>query len=140
MKSIENIEHEGIVESIVSSTVRIRIISASACSSCHAKGACSAADLKDKLIEVVNPNSDNYKTGQKVIIIGQSNQGLKATLYAYILPTILVIFVMMTTYIITSNDLLSGGIALGSLIPYFTLIYLARKKFQKSFSFTLKPL
>lgn len=139
MRSSENIEHEGIIESIESSIVNVRIVSESACSSCHAKGACSAADLQDKLIEVEVDIQDDYTTGQKVVIVGKAEQGLKASLYAYIIPTALVLISMIITYQITGKDILAGIVSLGILVPYFTIVSLTKKKFKKTFSFRLKP-
>jgi hypothetical protein len=51
-KMSQIIEHSGIIENINGSNIRVQIIQESACSGCHAKGACSAADLKDKYIDV----------------------------------------------------------------------------------------
>ena len=139
MNASEKIEHEGIVESVGTSRVNVRIVNESACSACHANGTCSAADLQDKLIEISTNDSELYSVGQKVVITGQSKQGFKAALFAYVIPTVLMISSMLITFTITNNDILSGILALGILIPYFTIISLLRKKLQKTFSFSLKP-
>lgn len=138
MKESEIIEHEGIIESIDATTVNVRIVSESACSSCHAKGACSAADLQDKLIEINATNAADFSNGQKVIIVGKSEQGTKAALFAYIIPSLIIIASMLITYSISGNDILSGIIGLGILVPYFGIISLLRNNLQKTFSFTLK--
>jgi len=43
--------HPGIIERISGEKVFVRILSQSACSACHAKGACSVADAEEKIIE-----------------------------------------------------------------------------------------
>ena len=46
----------------------------SACAGCHAKSACTAADKKDKIIEVED-SSGNYQIGDAVVLTGQSSMG-----------------------------------------------------------------
>ena len=46
------IEHEGIIEQIDGDVAHVKIDSISACASCHAKGACSAADQEEKYLDV----------------------------------------------------------------------------------------
>ena len=140
MRESEHIEHEGYIESIDGQTINIRIVNQSACSACHANGACSAADLQDKIVEIKTPEANQYSIMQKVIIVGKAQQGFKAVLFAYALPTALVIISMLITYSITNNDVLSGIVALGILIPYFTVISLLKKRLQKTFSFTIKSI
>ncbi|MCD8260743.1 MAG: SoxR reducing system RseC family protein, partial [Bacteroides sp.] len=60
------IEHRGIVESTNGSCVVVRIEQTSACAACAAKGHCSSADRKEKLIEVSVP-SHSYKKGDSVV-------------------------------------------------------------------------
>ena len=50
----DKIKHLGIVESINGSYLKVRIVQTSACSACSIKGHCSAAESKEKLIDVYN--------------------------------------------------------------------------------------
>jgi sigma-E factor negative regulatory protein RseC len=137
MSEKKNIEHEGIVEQASGDHVKVRILSQSACASCHAKGACSVADLQEKLIDATCDRQ--YSPGDKVILIGQSKLGLHAVWWAYILPLILMLLTLILTYTITNNENLSGLLALGILIPYYLTVRLFNNKFVKTFSFTIKP-
>ena len=56
----------GVVEEIDNDTIKVNITSISACQSCHAKGACSVANVQEKTIEI--PSKANYKPGQQVMI------------------------------------------------------------------------
>ena len=49
----EKIRHEGIVERVEPSHLQVRIVQASACAACGAKGLCKAAESKEKLGDVV---------------------------------------------------------------------------------------
>ena len=68
---MKKIEHEGIVDHISDKAIRVKIMSMSACASCHAKGACTVADMEEKEVEV--PLAGNYKVGQRVMVTGLSS-------------------------------------------------------------------
>jgi sigma-E factor negative regulatory protein RseC len=137
MESTHNIEHEGIVVSISDRKIVVKIMAQSACSGCHAKGACSAADLQDKLVDIV-PDGQSYQTGQRVIISGHQSLGFKAVLYAYVIPSVLVIGALMGAYTATGNDVASAIIALICVALYYGVIYMFRSRLQKTFTFTIK--
>ncbi len=137
MTNEHQIEHEGVVETSVSGKVRVRILSQSACASCHARGACTAADQQEKLIDVVSNQS--YTAGEKVVLAGEKSMGLKAAWWAYVLPVFLVIGTLVVSFAITANENLSGVLALAILAPYFMVIRLLNDKFMKTFTFTIKP-
>jgi sigma-E factor negative regulatory protein RseC len=137
MAENEYIEHEGIVEDVLPKMVKVRIVNESACASCHAKGACTAADMQDKLIDVFT-SDEPIQIGQKVMLMGKSSLAPLAVILAYVLPTALLFATLFLTYLITRNDQLAGALALLVLVPYFTVIYFLKNKLQKTFSFTIK--
>lgn len=132
-----HIEHEGIVEQSDAGHVKVRILSASACAGCHAKGACSAADMQEKFIDAFCDQP--YSPGDKVLLVGESGLGLMAAWWAYILPLILMVVTLIITHIFTQNEPFSGLMSLGILVPYYLIIKLFYSKFLKTFSFTIKP-
>lgn len=137
MSQKDYIEHEGVVEEVNPQHIKVRIVSESACASCHAKGACTAADLQDKLIDVYQSISD-LKTGQKVMILGKKSLAPKAVLLAYIYPLILMLVTLIAVFYTTYNELLAGLLALFVLVPYFIVIYLLKNKLERTFTFTIK--
>ena len=137
MSQKPNIEHEGVVEKSESGHVWVRILSQSACASCHAKSACTAADQQEKTIEVTS--NQTFVTGEKVVLIGQQKQGLQAAWWAYILPLFLVLATLIISFGLTANENLSGLLSIGILIPYFLGLKLMHNKFVKTFSFSIKP-
>ena len=137
MSEKKQIEHQGIVEHADGEHARVRILSQSACASCHAKGVCTAADLQEKLIDASCDR--NYAPGDRVTLVGESKLGLQAAWWAYILPLFLMMTTLIATYTLTNNENLAGLLALGILVPYFLIIKLFNNKFFKTFSFTIKP-
>jgi len=133
------ITHQGIVENIDDTHVFVRIIQTSACVSCSVKGHCLAADSKEKILEINAPQS-SYKVGDSVTVLGQTSLGMKAVLLAFFIPfLILVISLFICMSVLDGNELLSGLISLGLLVPYYYIIWLNRTNLKKSLSFTIKP-
>jgi sigma-E factor negative regulatory protein RseC len=92
MSDKHQIEHEGIVEHIDGNIARVRILAKSACASCHANGACPAADMQEKLIDASCDRP--YNAGDKVLLIGDNKYGFLAAWWAYVLPLILMLFTL----------------------------------------------
>lgn len=133
------ITHQGIVENITDTHVFVRIIQTSACAHCSAKGLCSSADTKEKVIEVTQPHAP-YQVGESVTIIGQTSMGMMAVLVAFFIPFLVLIFsLFISMHVSGGNELLSGLISLGVLIPYYFMVWLNKAKLKKNFSFTIKP-
>ncbi|TCO07211.1 SoxR reducing system RseC family protein [Natronoflexus pectinivorans] len=135
---MKKIEHEGVVEEVRGNQIKVKIVSESACASCHVKSACTMADSQEKEIDV--ESMENVKPGQHVMVVGTDSQGLKAALLAYVLPVVLVLVVLAVTYAVTGNENLSGFLSLLVLVPYFFTIKLAGKAMRKSFTFTIKTI
>jgi sigma-E factor negative regulatory protein RseC len=132
------IEHSGIIHQINGKHIRVQITQASACSGCHAKGTCTAADMKDKYIDVEAANSTNYQVGDKVTLYGQSAMGLFAVLLAFVLPFLLVLGVLFILNHFMDNEVLAGAIALGALIPYYIILSFFDTKLQAKLKFYIK--
>lgn len=137
MADLDYIEHEGIVTEVSPQLIKVRIVNESACASCHAKGSCTTADLQDKIIDVYQSES-NVQPGQKVMLLGKKTLAPKAVLIAYVYPIILILSVLITTFYLTNNEILAGGLALLVLVPYYIVIFLLKDKLKKTFSFTIK--
>ncbi len=138
MAQIELVEHTGYIIKVGMNQVTVRILSESACASCHAKGACTAADKEEKDIDVNTTGFTNLKIGQQVVLQGKKSLGLKASVYAYILPFFIVVITLFFCYAITKNEGLSGIISLLILVPYYLILKYYTPKLKKAFTFTLK--
>ncbi|NDV65110.1 SoxR reducing system RseC family protein [Bacteroides sp. 224] len=134
------ITHQGIVESIEGSHLFVRIVQTSACASCSVKGHCSSSESKEKIIEI-SSSDFAYKIGDKVIVVGETSMGMMAVFLAFIIPFfILVVSLFVCMSVTDNNELLSGLISLGLLIPYYIVLWLNKNKLKKNFSFSIKPI
>ncbi len=137
MNKGDQITHTGRINQITPTWIFVTIVSESACSACHAKGFCGAADMKEKIIEVKNPKNEELKPGDSVTIVMQKSTGLKAVFYGYILPFIVLMATLLGTLNATNNEGLAGLLALLVLVPYYFALYMMRDKLQSKFEFKI---
>ncbi|WP_100611061.1 SoxR reducing system RseC family protein [Confluentibacter lentus] len=127
--------HYGIISKIVGDSITVNLEQNIHCESCHAKGTCGISDSETKKIEVTNPN-DTFKTKERVCVVLKKTLGLKAILWAYIIPFTL----MFATLIISSNilkELAAGILSLLVLLPYYLILYFFKNTFKSIFKISI---
>ena len=134
------IKHQGIVENIQGSHLSVRIVQTSACAACSAKGHCSSADSKDKIIDIIDTAASSYRVGEKVMVIGETSMGMMAVVLAFIIPFVLLIFSLFLFMALMENELYSALLSLAILIPYYFILWLNKTRLKQKFSFTIKPI
>ena len=134
----DKIRHLGIVESINGCYLKVKIVQTSACSACSIKGHCSASDSKEKVIDVYNIKGINCEVGQQVVISGSTSMGMKAVMWAFAFPFVVLIISLFVSMSITHDEMKSSLISLAMLIPYYIVIYFLKDKFSRTFVFTLE--
>ena len=131
-------EHKGVITSISDHKISVMILQQSACSSCHAKGACTAADSKEKMVDV-SDFTGKYKVNDLVTVVGQKSMGYKAVWWAFVIPIIIVVSLLVVSISVWGfGDMEAAMAAIVSLVPYYGLLYLLRNKMANSFKFTIK--
>lgn len=132
----EMIEHRGVLTAVADGSGRVLIEQASACSQCHAKSMCMAADSKEKEVDVVL--AEPLQVGDRVIVYGSSSLGMKAVLLAYVLPFVLLVAIVLLLGQVVNNEAIVGTVALLSLIPYLILLKIFSKRLNRKFVFYAK--
>ena len=132
----QEIAHTGIITRIDQKLIQVLIIQESACSGCHANGACSVADMAEKMVEVESADS-SFKVGDKVTVFGQSSMGLLAVLLAFILPFIIILLTLFILRNYVASEAISGIISLATLIPYYIILSFFREKMKTKFQFQI---
>jgi len=131
------IEHTGIIESIQDHRFRILITQQSACSECDVKGACTISGQQEKIVEVESFDS-SFKVGEKVLLVGKNTFGLLAVFLAFVIPFILILITLVSLKSLVSNEIISGGIALFILVPYYLILSMFNKRLKTKFNFEIK--
>lgn len=139
MKNDDVIKHEGVVTVTDEGNPTVKILSKSACAACHAKGVCGLADMQEKVIEVENTRHLDLKAGDKVNVTMRTSLGVKAVLWGYLYPFLLVFVVLFTLLLTTGREGLSALVALATLVPYYIVLSQMKPRFKKRFQFELEP-
>ena len=134
---MSEIRHKGFVKTVNGDRMIVTIVNQSACSTCHAKGACTVSDYQDKEIEI-NEFSGNYQPGQEVTVVFKESKGFGALLWGYVLPFLVVLITLIVVLEITDDELKAGLISLAVLIPYYTTLYFLRHHLKKIFKFEVE--
>ena len=136
MKLTETIKHEGIIEHIGTDHCTVRIMQASACSSCRARQLCRSSESKEKVIEV-RGHYPTLHVGDSVVLSGSVRQGLRASVLAYVVPLVLMLIALFAgTHI--------GGEGIGALAAllvlaiYYGGLYMMKDRIGKEFAFTIQ--
>lgn len=137
----DTIKHLGTVEHIEGTHMQVRIVQTSACSSCTAKAYCHSSESKEKLIDIYDTDTSGFRLGEEVMIYGTTSMGMRAVVLAFGIPFLILIIALFIAYSCMEGDeVLSGMIALLSVVPYYAILYLCKDKLKKKFSFTLKTI
>ncbi|MDE6821820.1 SoxR reducing system RseC family protein [Bacteroides acidifaciens] len=133
------IKHLGIVENIQGSHLSVRIVQTSACAACSAKGHCTSADSKDKIIDIID-TAASWQVGDKVMVVGEMSMGMMAVVLAFVLPFVLLIFSLFLFMALMENELYAALLSLAVLVPYYFILWLNKTRLKQKFSFTIKPI
>ena len=136
MDKVETIRHEGIVESIGEDGLTVRILQASACSSCEARKLCRSSESKEKLVEVKG-HYPTLQVGDSVILCGSVRQGLRASVLAYVVPLVLMLVALFAATRLWGEKV-GALVALLTLALYYGVLFHLKDKLGKHFTFRIE--
>jgi len=128
----------GTIVKIDGDKLHVWVQTGEACSTCSAGSICPAS--KGRVLVFDKLEDFKFKVGDKVILEIQEKKGVQALFISYILPFFVLITVMIIVRVLTKNDGLAGLAALISLVPYYFIIFLLKRFFEKTFNFKIKQL
>ena len=131
------VSHEGIVTNINGDDVEIKILSKSACASCNIKTACNMSEMQEKIITIAAPKDKELSVGQEVkvsIALGQAN---KAVIFAYVIPSIILISMIFILNGFKIDEGINALISIGSLIPYYLILFIFKDKIKRNFEYEI---
>ena len=135
----KTVEHEGVVTRVDAAGVRVRILSQSACASCHAQGACGAAEMKEKEVEAELPPFP-VKAGDRVRVAASLRNAMLSAALAYAAPSALIIIALAALLQAGASETAAALGALGATALYFLVLYSLRGRFAKKIKFEIKHL
>lgn len=131
------VSHEGIISKINEDNIEVKITSKSACVSCNIKTACNMAEMQEKIISIPRPKDKNLSIGQEVKISMKLGQANKAVVFAYVIPVIILISMIFIFNSLKIDEGLNALISVGTLIPYYLILFLFRDKIKRKFEYEI---
>lgn len=132
------ISHEGIVTKIEDDTIEVKILSKSACASCNIKSACNMSEMQEKIIRIPAPKDKNLSIGKEVKISMGLGQANRAVVFAYVIPLIILVAMIFILSALKINEGISALISIGSLVPYYGILFLFRNKIKRKFEYEIQ--
>lgn len=135
---MNKISHQGFVESVEGDSAVVRIVQTSACAACKAASHCSAAESKEKLVTARICDGHTPKVGDSVVVSMPGVSGRDAVVFAFVLPFIIMVVVLYCCLRLSSDEAMAAIVGIGSLIPYYLILYLFRGRLKRKFLFELE--
>ena len=131
------ITHSGIITRHQAGTIYVSIVAESACAACHAKGVCGMSEMQEKVVEINDAGHTELAVGTPVTVAMKRTTGLKAVLYGYFLPFVLLLTTLFVAMGYFHNEGKAGLLALAILLPYYLVLYMLRDKMKTRFEFSI---
>ena len=132
-----SIEHPGVITEITPDTIKVNIVSVSACSSCHAQSSCVVSDKEIKTIDVPR-YGQKFEVGENVNVVLQKSLGPLAILLGYVAPLFILVIVLAISWSVTNSEVQSGLFSLAGVAVYYVLLTLFRTRLKSTFLFTIQ--
>ena len=116
----------------------MRIVQTSSCAACKVAGYCNAAESKEKMIDVYCDAVADYKVGQQVTVSTSGQVAVKALLWAFGVPFVLLLAMLILVLLLTGNEGWAALSALAILVPYYAILWLLRDKMREQLAFTIE--
>ena len=134
----EAVSHKGVVIGSDKDIIRVEIVSESACASCHVSGLCGIAESKKKVIEVPARGNEGYAVGQEVEVCLARRAGMKAVLFSYLLPVLLLLILILSLPKIGFGELATGALSLLGVAGYYFVLFLCRDRLAGGYEFYIR--
>lgn len=135
----QSISHRGVIVSIQENQASVEIVSTSACASCHAAGLCGASESSSKIINARIRPWETFRVGQEVDVCLSRNLGLKAVLLSYVVPLLILLFLILFLSSVTDSELLAGLAGIAGVGAWYFILYLFRDSLKGKYEFTMVP-
>ncbi len=136
----QRITHSGVVDSVEDGCIHVRIVQTSACAACKVASYCNAAESKEKMIDVFCDSVAAYKVGQQVTVSTSGQVAAKALLWAFGVPFILLMVVLVLVLLLTGHEGWAALSALVALVPYYIMLWLLRDRMREQLAFRIEQI
>ncbi len=134
------LEHKGVVSEVGEKLVEVEFAVQAACSECKAKGLCGVDEGNKRFVTVYEPLAEYFTVGEEVMIGVSEVMGMKAAVYAYIVPFFILLCSLLLTLHIGWSETVAGLTSLGLVAVYYVVLYLFRSRIEKEIVFKIRKI
>lgn len=126
------IEHDGVISSVDGRSLKVEIVSQSACAACHARGQCiSSLDSAVRVMEVTAPEDESYTVGERVRLSVTGRSGILAVVLCYIVPLVACIVTLALLVHYGISEGISAAISLALVAVYMLILFTFRRSIAR---------
>jgi sigma-E factor negative regulatory protein RseC len=134
------LEHKGVVSEVGEKLVEVEFVTESACSECRAKGMCGVDEGNRRYVTVYEPMAHYYVVGEEVMIGVSEVMGMKAAVYAYIIPFFILLGGLILTTRLGWGEVAAGLTSLGVMCLYYVVLWFMRRRIEKEIVFKIRKI
>ena len=134
----EHVSHPGVVVGIHDEDIEIEMLSSSMCGSCGIKSACGMSEMQEKRITVPKPEDKEFIVGQPVKITMNASQGNKAALFAYFIPALLLVAIIVILSNLSVKEWLAALIGIGAIAIYYIVLSFFKDRLRNEFTYEIR--
>lgn len=134
----EVIEHTGIVKGVTENSVEVEMTVREACAQCRARAVCGTGAEERRFITVYTEQARAFQPGEEVVVSVSQGMGLRAAVFAYVIPFLLLLAVLLGTLEAGLSEPQAGVVSLAVLAVYYFALWLARGRFEKEIIFKIR--
>lgn len=131
------VEHIATVVRTGDGVVEAELTAQSACAACHARAACGMGESARKRIEIATPDAAAYAPGERVTVSVERNMGMTAVLWAYVVPFVVLLGVLVAASLAGWSDGAAAVAAVGGVALYYAALYLFRGRLERKIHFKI---
>ena len=120
--------------------VEVEFVTESACSECKAKGLCGVDEGNRRFVTVYEPLAQYYTVGEEVMIGVSEVMGMKAAVYAYIIPFFILFGGLLVTLHLGWSEVVAGLTSLGVMCLYYVGLWFMRRRIEKEIVFKIRKI
>ena len=135
---MDKVFKQGVVTKIVENKVWVAFDSCSGCQNCQMNKFCTETKQKEVVVEV--DEQDHFQIGEKVVVISEVKEGLKAVVLGYLLPLVLMVGCVLVMSAAGYEDNISGISGIIVLIPYYFGVFLLKDRLKSAFTVRVEHL
>ncbi len=117
--------------------MEVRIERTSSCTACAAAGLCKAAKASSSLV-TASFEGEQPRVGESVTVEGTVGQGLRATLWAYVVPLALLVVVLSVCVALLHNEGAAALVAICAVAVYYLLLHYCGGRLLRGLSFRVR--